>query len=161
MRWSDELIEFVLMHEEEIKTAVVEARLDSGSKGERVGGKGSHIGNPTASNAIRNAMGVPSVRIAYGPKMAGMQAVKLIKNPEKWLKVASAVRSFYSADGTASETEQEFFARRYVKQEYWKDTCAAMNMKRDTYYAMKASAIRTTELYAVFYGALSPMECRV
>ena len=159
MPWVSEMIEFVLMHTEEIEKAVHDARMDGGAKGAAGGSRGSRVSDPTAANAIRNAMEISAVRIAYGPRVAGEREMKRVKNPEKWLRTARDVREYYAVCG--NDRLRVFFQCRYELCEDWKNTCQKLGIGKDTYYAMRADVIRTAELYAVFRGAASPIDCRI
>lgn len=158
MSWASDMIEFVLMHAENIENAVQESRLDGGVKGS-VGGRGSRMNDPTSSNAIRNAMEIPVVRISYGPKIAGERSTKRVRNPEKWLRMARDVREYYTVCG--NDRMKEFFKCRYERCEDWRYTCRTLGISKDVYYAMRADVIRTAELYAVFRGAVAPIDCRI
>lgn len=158
MPWASDMIEFVLMHTAEIESAVQEKRMDIGGKN-GVSGRGSRMYDPTASSAIRNAMEIPVVRISYGPKVAGERSTKRVRNPEKWLRMAQDVREYYAA--SSNKRLQEFFNSRYDRGEDWRYTCRVLGISKDIYYAMRADVMRTAELYAVFRGAVAPIDCRI
>lgn len=150
----ENLIEFVLMYAQDIAEAVEEKRQDAG--GGKTGGTNGHsrISDPTALKAIRNAMEVESVRITYGAAFYGERAKKTIRQPERWLAVAQAVR----AQQMRNEITKAFYESRYYGRNDWQQTCRELHISRSVYYAMRADVMAVAKLYAVHYGLFEPQE---
>ena len=157
MNWTSEMIEFVLMYTADIEQAVQESRADTGAKDDARGSRGSKRSDPTAVNAIRNAMEVPVVNIVYGAKIAGRREMKRVRHPEKWLKMARDVREYYREH----DRLKSFFRSRYDECEDWQSACKSLGIGKNRYYEMRSDVLHTAEIYAVAHGALSPMDCRI
>lgn len=154
MSYADDTIEFVLMHVPTIESAVNEARLNDTGAGHTGGGGSGHsrVSDPTALKAIRSLLDIPAVDIPFGPLISGQRETRRIKRPEKWLKVAAAVSSYY----LNSERMADFYNDRYIILNDWKTTCREQQVTRGAYYAMRADVLHHAELYAVQYGLLAP-----
>ena len=157
MNRTSEMIEFVLMYTADIEQAVQDSRVDTGAKDDARGSRGSKRSDPTAVNAIRNAMEVPVVHIVYGAKIAGRREMKRVRHPEKWLKMAHDVRAYYKEHARL----KNFFSSRYDECEDWRSACTRLGISKDTYYEMRADVLHTAELYAVYRGAVAPIDCRI
>lgn len=158
MAYVDDLIEFCLMYSDEIKKAIKEKRLDPGFSG-HTGGAGSghsYVSDPTAIQGIKAALKISCVYVPYGATICGKKDVKLVRNPEMWVRVADKVAAYYSK----SCDSQEFYRRRYILREDHAKTCNDLSMSKGSYYARKANVIRLAENLAIGYGCLSPY-CRM
>ena len=144
---NDEMIEFVLFHTDEIKTAIAEKRLDPCLP--KSIGHGSAISDITAAAALTNISEVPCVVVGYGPKINGLGNAQVIKRPEQWLRAVDYIDEIYRNKPT-----EEFISRRYRNGEEVNETCTNMGISRTIYYAYKADVIRACELYAVGNGLL-------
>lgn len=144
---NDEIIEFVLYHTEAIKKAIEEKRLDPCLP--RTIGHGSKIADITAAAAITNISDVPCVVIGYGPKINGRGNTQVVKKPEMWLRLVKYLDEIYKGNLT-----EEIIKRRYAMGESQQDTCKALGISRDIYFAYRRDWLRTAELYAVGTGLL-------
>lgn len=152
---TEELIEFVLGHEAEIRAAVVSVRCDPGGCG-HTGGDGSghsRVSDPTAQLGIRAVMAVPCVYIEYGSRIAGYRMVERVRNPEKWLCVIDDVRCYCKDRRGYSD----FFVGRYVNGDAgWREYCRVHRVSKAVYYAIKRDIVHFAELCAVGYGLINP-----
>ena len=158
MSYVDDLIEFCLMHRDDIATAVEEKRQDPGGGG-HTGGSGSghsYVSDPTAIQGIKAALSVPCVYVAYGATVCGKRDAVLIRQPERWLKVVDKVAAYC----LKSSDTKEFYHHRYILREDHVKTCHDLNLSRGAYYAKKANVIRLAENLAIGFGCLSPY-CRM
>ena len=144
---NDETIEFVLYHTDEIKRAIAEKRLDPCLP--RSIGHGSKISDITAAAAITNISDVPAVVVGYGPKINGNGNTQVVKRPEMWLKVVEYLSEIY-----AGKLTEEIIHRRYRQGESQQETCQALGISRDIYFAYRRDWLRAAELYAVGTGLL-------
>ena len=164
-----EIIEFCLWYEKEIQIAYAEKR--EGAARGVTGGNGSghmQISDPTALQAIRNVAEINVLDVPYGPlygkapkyneetglyeKDKRWQDTYRLRYPLKWLRVTAALKKYYLND---NNTLRDFFERRYIKKENWKQTCSELHISRDIYYVMRAEVIRAGEVYAAGMGAAS------
>lgn len=97
-----------------------------------------------------------AVTVTYRTK-AGQREEKRIRHPKKWVSMARDVRGYCDQ----SEQHKDFFKSRYELREEWRDGCRRLGISKDTYYAMRADILRMGELYAVYRGAVAPMDCRI
>lgn len=97
-----------------------------------------------------------AVTVAYRTK-TGQREEKRIRHPQKWVSMARDVRGYCDQ----SEQHKDFFKSRYELREEWRDACRRLGISKDTYYAMRADILRMGELYAVYRGAVAPMDCRI
>lgn len=148
----EELIEFVLMHVEDIRGAVVCAKIDDKRNGTGGGSGHSRVSDPTANKAIRNILNLPVVYVEYGPLVCGKRDGRKMKHPEKWLRVAEQTAKYYLNNPRMAE----FYRRRYIVQEDWKRTCKDLGIYKNLYYVMKSDVIRFAALSAVGSGLISP-----
>ena len=98
-----------------------------------------------------------AVTVTYRTK-AGQREEKRIRHPKKWVSMARDVRGYCEQNETSYK---EFFQSRYDMCEEWRDACKRLGISKDTYYAMRADVLRMGELYAVYRGAVAPMDCRI
>ena len=89
------MIEFCWQHEEDVRRAIAEKRLDNGGV---VTGGGGHcrVSDPTAQKAIQNVSDVPCVEVEYGAYVNDMRNVMTIKRPLQWLKAAHRTKEHYA-----------------------------------------------------------------
>ena len=146
-----ELIEFVFYHEKEIKQAVFEKRED-GCLPKTGGGGSGHcrVSDPTAQNAIRRVMEVPSVLIEYGASVVGKRNTVTLRRPEKWLKLAAEVRNYFN--GTNSGL---LLKMRYTDNLTRQEICKELNISTNYYNAMRCNVIRFAEGYAAGIGLIN------
>ena len=144
---NDETIEFVLYHTDEIKRAIEEKRLDPCLP--KSIGHGSKISDITATAAITNISDVPAVVVGYGPKINGSGNTQVIKRPEMWLRVVEYLSEIY-----AGKLTEDIIKRRYRQGESQQETCQALGISRDIYFAYRRDWLRAAELYAVGTGLL-------
>ena len=146
------IIEFVFMYADEIKTAVHEKRNDP--KGTQSGGNGSghsRISDPTAMQALRAVDGVASVVVFFGPRIGTSQESLVLRNPEKWLQVVANTKKLFQG-----KPQLELIHRRFERGEHWKNICNDMHISKGAYYAMSADITHAAELFAVGLGCMSP-----
>ena len=110
-------IEYIIRHEKQIAEAVREARLSVFGQPEIPGG-GSAISKPTEAMAIRLADELQEVVVDGRP----------VEQPERWLKVISAVREWCGQDVIRAE----IFKRRYSGEGYIR-TCYDLHIVQQTY----------------------------
>jgi hypothetical protein len=149
-----EHIDFVLMHETELERQIKETRLDNGRGGHTGGNSSGHswVSDPTAIQAIRAVSNVPCVYVPFGPYTCGERDTKMIRNPEKWLKVARLTRRYY-----ASHKQMNiYYISRYKQGEFWHTTCEALSISKAIYYAMRDDIIHYASMCAVGMGLLHP-----
>lgn len=148
----EELIEFVLMHTEDIRAEIVEAKLDG--RGHTGGGGTGHskVGDPTAIRALKNLTELPVVHVQYGPVLYGKRESMAIRRPEKWLRVAEQTAKYYLGNPRMAE----FYKRRYVDGEDWRKTCSDLNIRKSLYYAMKDDVLRFVMISAAGSGLIGP-----
>lgn len=139
---NDEIIEFVLYHTDEIKNAIAEKRLDPCLP--KSIGHGSKISDITATAALTNISEVPCVVVGYGPRINGSGNAQVIKRPEQWLRVVDYLSEIY-----ANKLTEDIIKRRYKSGESQQDTCKALGISRDIYFAYRKDWLRAAELYAV------------
>jgi hypothetical protein len=144
---NDETIEFVLYHTDEIRRAIAEKRLDPCLP--RTIGHSSKISDITAAAAITNISDVPCVVIGYGAKINGQGNTQVVKRPEMWLRVVKYLDEIY-----AGKLTEEIIKRRYAQGESQRETCKALGISRDIYFAYRRDWLRAAELYAVGTGLL-------
>lgn len=151
---SDDLIDFIFFHENSIRAAIRDRRLDQG--GGTTGGAGtghSKISDPTAAQGIRRASPVTMVTIEYGAAINGIRSSRCIKHPEKWLIVIADTMRFFEG-----KKQGEFIRRRYDQYENWQDTCKAMCCSKSCYYTLKADVLRFAKGMAIGYGMIPPWQ---
>ena len=139
---NDETIEFVLYHTDEIKNAIAEKRLDPCLP--KSIGHGSKISDITATAALTNISEVPCVVVGYGARINGNGNAQVIKRPEQWLRVVDYLSEIY-----ANKLTEDIIKRRYKNGESQQDTCKALGISRDIYFAYRKDWLRAAELYAV------------
>ena len=90
------LADFVLKYPANIQKAINDKREDM-CLPKTGGGSSRHafISDPTCQKAILKVMPVGTVVVEYGPKITGMCATKVLKNPEKWLDVVEETWKYY------------------------------------------------------------------
>ncbi len=150
-------IEFCLWYEQDIRLAILDAKYCAG-RGGVTGGNGTghmRVSDPTAVQALRAVQEINVLDVPYGTPIGinkRWQNTYRLRNPAKWLLVVEYLKRRYLSDDCSLK---DFFERRYIKKEHWKDTCKALNISRAIYYAMKADIIRAGEVYAAGCGAAS------
>lgn len=107
-------IDYVFYHEDEIRNAVLDAR--EGPRAQ-TGRSGNHVGDPTASRAIRNCTPLKSVRVNGAH----------LEWPEHWLRVVDSVYSWCNGDRLIVARD------RYGGVDY-ADTCAKLCITKSVYY---------------------------
>ena len=148
----EELIEFVLTHTDEIKTAIVEQRVDV-QKGHTGGGAGhSKVSDPTALRAIKNITEIQVVHVQYGAIVAGKMDTVTIKRPEKWLRIERQVREYY----LGNERMAKFYQLKYMKQLDRRQVLDNMKISKGLYYAMSGDVTRFVMMCAVAAGLIGP-----
>ena len=152
-----ETIEFVLWYEREIYIALAD-KGEGNRQGGTTGGNGSghmKVSDPTAVQALRNLQEINVLDVPYGAAIGlnkRWQETYRLRNPLKWLQVGKALKQHYLSD---TNSLHEFFERRYIKKEDWKQTCKELHISKDIYYVMRADVIRAGEVYAAGMGAAS------
>lgn len=121
-------LEFVFHNEKAIREAVLDAR----NHHEKAGKNGSGIGDPTASQAIRNITPLRSVRIRD----------ENLEWPEDWLRVVDATYAWCDMDRLVVAKD------RYAGVDY-KRTCAKLNISGPTYFNL----LRDIRTHAAFCAA--------
>ena len=120
-----ETIEFVLWYEREIYIALAD-KGEGNRQGGTTGGNGSghmKVSDPTAVQALRNLQEINVLDVPYGAAIGlnkRWQETYRLRNPLKWLQVGKALKQHYLSD---TNSLHEFFERRYIKKEDWKQTC--------------------------------------
>lgn len=121
-------LEFVFHNEKAIREAVRDAR----NYHEKTGKNGRGIGDPTASQAIRNITPLRSVRIRD----------ENLEWPEDWLRVVDATYAWCDMDRLIVAKD------RYSGVDYRK-TCAKLNISGTTYFAL----LKDIRTHAAFCAA--------
>ena len=126
-------IEFVFYNEEKIRAAVLNAR-----NLPRVPGKnGSQVGDPTASQAIRNI--TPLRRVSINEEC--------LEWPEAWLEVVDATYAWCDYDRLIVAKD------RYSGVDYW-ETCAKLSISHGTYFRMMVDIRHYASLCAAQAGLI-------
>lgn len=123
------IVEFCLRHEECIRRAIVEKRLDSGKPPSTGGGGHCKISDPTAMQAINNMEKIACVEVEYGPMVAGHRRIMPLKKPMEWLKVAKWVQDYYRG-----KPQGDIIRMIYKESADREDVCNALNISKATYY---------------------------
>ena len=137
---SNNLIEWVLRNEQNIRRAVYERRNDTGSRIAGGGSKTCSISDPVANEAINNVSSLPNVVVEYGNGHTFN-----LRNPEKWLRLVKVVHEHYS-DGLQSRMIQMLYEDSAGKDEIM----AALGVSRATLYVMRMDVLTFAE--GVAYG---------
>ena len=82
--------------------------------------------------------------VGYGAKINGNGNTQVIKKPEMWLRVVEYLSEIY-----ANKLTEEIIRRRYRHGESQQETCQALGISRDIYFAYRRDWLRAAELYAV------------
>ena len=109
-------IDFVFYHEEQIRKAVAELRIDDGKPRIR---RGSQLSNPTATTAIRNLTLLRKISI---------NCEQDVEFPELWIEVMDRTWAWSKAQG---DCRYEVARRRYAKEDYRK-TCHDLQISNST-----------------------------
>ena len=120
-------LDFIFRHESEIFHAVEKIK-----NAEVSIFNDSHLKDPTAADALKNLILVDSVTI-FG---------KIIKSPQKWLKIISAT---YSAAKIKNFDVYEIAKRRYHEKEYFLTTCIKKFIGKSTYYRFLETFLKIAE----------------
>ena len=126
-------IEFVFYNEEKIRAAIMDAR----NLPRIPGDGGSQIGDPTASQAIRNATPLQKVRIDG----------ECLECPEAWLAVVEATYKWCDHDRLIVARD------RYSGIDY-RETCAKLSISDATRRRLLADIRHYASLYAVQAGLI-------
>ena len=127
-------IDFVFFNEKRIRDAVNDERYGVKARTER---NGSGMGDPTASEAIRNITPLISVRLGDGS----------LEFPEHWLKVIDATKLWAQGDRLV-------VALDYYAGEIWKITAAKLSISMPTYYRLLDDVRNYASLCAVQLGLI-------
>ena len=112
-------IDFIFYHEEELKEAVLQARLDGGHNGSFVVVNNNGTADPTATQAVKNLTPLPVITIRDG---------HTVKKPESWLIV---IEKTYHWCKLQKDFRYEVARRRYSDEDYRK-TCHELNISNST-----------------------------
>lgn len=123
------IVEFCLRHEDCIRRAIAEKRLDSGKSNTTGGGGHCKISDPTAMQAINNAASITCVEVEYGPAVAGQRRIMPLKKPMEWLKVTRWVQDYYNG-----KPQGEILRMLYKESQLRDDICKALKISTATYY---------------------------
>lgn len=134
-------IDFIFYHEQEIKEAVLQARLDSGHTGTVKIVNGNGMTDPTANQAIKNLTLLPFVIIQGG---------HTVKKPESWLVV---IDKTYSHCKLQNDCRYEVARRRYRNEDYRK-TCRELNISNSTRRRLLELVQIYAALQAVQFGLI-------
>ncbi|PWM78652.1 MAG: hypothetical protein DBY32_04010 [Phascolarctobacterium sp.] len=147
-----ELIEFVLSNESEIRKAVFERRQD-GCLPKTGGGSSGHcrISDPTAQNAIRNVLDVPTVVVEYGPAICGRRNSVTLRHPERWLKVAEYTREYF-----AGSVSGRIMVMRYRENKTRQEICSALKINKPRFFTMLSNICKFAEGVAIGMGVIAP-----
>lgn len=126
-------IDYIFYREKAIRRAVKEVREDSDKPRIRQVGQ---IGDPTATEAIRNMKLLPVVILDNGER---------IESPEAWIKV---IDKTYEWSKSMRDSRYETAIRRYRKEEDYRKTCAELNISQTTY----ARNIERVRMYAALHA---------
>lgn len=144
------MIEFCWQHEEDIRRAIAEKRLDNGGV---VTGGGGHcrVSDPTAQKAIHNVSDVPCVEVEYGAYVNDMRNVMTIKRPLQWLKAAHWTKEHY-----AEKPQGELIKLKYNESLLRNDIVEIMGISQATYYVMLSDIFTYAEGLAAGLKLISP-----
>ena len=114
-------IEEMFRREKELRETVLERKLGGGG---RTGGAPtghSYVSDPTAVGALRLAAKLNSVALFNG---------YIVYQPEAWLSVIDAVKTWCGRD----ELRSEIYRRRYKLGESYKTSCWDLHISSSTYH---------------------------
>ena len=112
------VVDFIFYNEKMIRQAIVEARNDI----PQVGKNGSGVGDPTATQAIRNATPIRFVNI-NGTR---------VERPESWLKVIDSTRAWFAMDN-----EKRIVMHDMYENVNYKATCAVLSIAPTTLHRFR------------------------
>ena len=127
-------IDFVFYNEKRIKEAVLDAR----NAPRQAGRNGSGVGDPTASEAIRNATPIRSVRIGQSE----------LERPEDWIRVVRVTYEWCDRDRLIVARD------RYSGVDY-RETCAKLCISDTTRRAMLQDVRHHASLCAAQLGLIN------
>ena len=147
-----DLIEFCLIHEEEIKQAVFERRNDAGSG--KSGGNGSGhclVSDTTANTAIRRVEEVPCVIVEYGTALNGRRDSLTLRHPERWLKVTAWTKEHYMGN-----KQGDLIRMKYCNGMTRGEICKAIGVGTSIYHVMLNDIFAFAEGIATGIGVVAP-----
>lgn len=147
-----ELIEFCFYHEQNIKQAVYEKRMD-GCTPKTGGGTSGHcrISDTTANKAINNVTPLQVVLVEYGTAYNGKRDTFALRHPEQWLKVVKYTREHYQ-----NTTRGDVFQARYDNGEKRCTTAQRLGISPQLYSVMLTDILSFAEGLAIGMGLLAP-----
>lgn len=137
-----QVIDYIFFHESEIRKAVYEARHDIQRETLAAGGgSGSHISNPTESEALRNITPLSKVTVGKGA------SARELDNPELWLQVIDKTYEWCDHD-------QRIAAKDKYSGVDWRVTCAKLSIVQSTLSRLISDVRHRASLCAVQYGLI-------
>ena len=113
------IVDFAFFNEKNIREAILDARNDVG----HVGRNGSGIGDPTATQAIKNATPIRFVNI-HGTR---------VERPESWIQVIDSTREWFSFDN-----EKRIILHDMYSGADWRQTCAVLSISKSTLFLFRS-----------------------
>lgn len=146
----NKLVDFCLGHRDNIERAIND-KLEDSDTPKTGGGSSQHafVSDPTCQKAIKRVMPVGPVYVEYGPKVCGKCGVKLLKNPELWLRAVDLTWKVFN--GTQSH---KVMVARYHQGKEYKEIAKDMRISYQRVYIIMSSVHKYCYDVAKANGAL-------
>lgn len=145
-----ELVEFCFYQEDAIRRAIFEKRNDGCIQ--KTGGNGtghSRVSDPTAQKALQHIEALGTVVVEYGAAIGGRRSTRMLRNPEKWLKVIDYTKKYYEG-----RLQGDLYRLKYKESVGRSEVCRRLGISMSYYKAMLSDIIRFGEGVAAGLGLL-------